>query len=93
MGSGDEPVAVLTGSFGAHAVQALIKHGWTIRALARNPQAAAQKAGPRTPIEWIKGDAMNPADVMAAADGASVIVHGANPPGYRNWRGLAMLAA
>ena len=29
-----------TGSFGAHAVQALIKHGWTIRALSRDPVAA-----------------------------------------------------
>lgn len=80
----------ITGSFGGHTAQALLKRGWHIRALARNPEAAAQKAGPRTPIEWIKGDAMNPADVMAAAEGASVIVHGANPPGYRNWRGLAI---
>jgi nucleoside-diphosphate-sugar epimerase len=38
---------------------------------------------------------MLPADVVAAAKGAAVIVHAANPPGYRNWRGLAipMLAA
>src|SRR5205823_5156390 len=26
----------------------------------------------------------------AAADGCSVIVHAANPPGYKNWRGLAI---
>jgi nucleoside-diphosphate-sugar epimerase len=47
------------------------------------------------PIEWIAGDAMNPADVAAAARGASLIVHAANPPKYKNWRGLAlpMLAA
>ncbi len=84
-----------TGSFGGHAMMALIKRGWTIRALARDPAAAARKAGPRMPIEWIKGDAMNAADVTAAARGFGVIVHGANPPGYRNWRGLAvpMLAA
>ncbi|HZC18002.1 MAG TPA: NAD(P)H-binding protein [Caulobacteraceae bacterium] len=79
-----------TGSFGGHAAQALLKRGWTIRALARNPEAVAQKAGPRAPIEWVKGDAMNPADVLTAAEGADVIVHGANPPGYRNWRGLAI---
>ena len=30
------------------------------------------------------------ADVVAAAQGAEVIVHGANPPGYRNWAGLQM---
>jgi nucleoside-diphosphate-sugar epimerase len=80
----------ITGSFGGHTAQAMLKHGWRIRALARNPEAAAQKAGPRTPIEWVKGDAMNPGDVMAAAEGVEVIVHAANPPGYRNWRGLAI---
>jgi nucleoside-diphosphate-sugar epimerase len=84
-----------TGSFGGHAAAALLKHGWTIRALARDPAAAMAQAGERMPIEWVKGDAMNGADVMAAADGARVIVHAANPPRYRNWPGLAvpMLAA
>ena len=78
-----------TGSFGGHAALALQKHGWTIRALARDPVAAKAKAGARMPIDWVKGDAMNAADVMAAAAGA-VIVHAANPPGYQNWRGLAL---
>jgi nucleoside-diphosphate-sugar epimerase len=36
-------------------------------------------------IQWIKGDAMNAADVVAAAAGVQVIVHAVNPPGYRNW--------
>jgi nucleoside-diphosphate-sugar epimerase len=79
-----------TGNFGAHAVQAMLKRGWSIRALARNPAAAAAKAGPRTPIDWIKGDAMNAADVARAAAGVDVIVHAANPPAYKNWRGLAL---
>lgn len=79
-----------TGNFGGHATMALIKRGWTIRALARDPAAASKKAGPRMPIAWIKGDAMSAADVLAAAKGADVIVHGANPPGYKNWRGLAV---
>jgi nucleoside-diphosphate-sugar epimerase len=79
-----------TGSFGGHAAAALLKHGWTIRALARDPAAAGAKCGARMPIEWVKGDAMNDADVMAAAAGAKVIVHAANPPGYKNWRGLAV---
>jgi len=35
-----------TGSFGVHAVQALIKHGWAIRALARDPAAAAPSSAP-----------------------------------------------
>jgi nucleoside-diphosphate-sugar epimerase len=74
-----------TGSFGAHAMCALIRRGWTIRALARDPKAAAAKAGAHMPVEWIAGDAMNPEDVVAAARGAGVIVHAANPPRYRNW--------
>ena len=48
-----------TGLFGLHAAEALIKHGWRVRALARDPAAAADKLGPRTPIEWVKGDAMD----------------------------------
>jgi nucleoside-diphosphate-sugar epimerase len=79
-----------TGAFGSHAVQALLKHGWTIRALARDPAAAVAKAGARTPIEWIQGDAMTPADVSRAAYGVDVIVHAANPPGYRNWKGTVL---
>jgi nucleoside-diphosphate-sugar epimerase len=79
-----------TGSFGGHAAVALIKHGWRVRAMARNPKAAMAKAGERMPIDWVKGDGINPADVLAAAEGCSVIVHAANPPGYRNWRGLAV---
>jgi len=79
-----------TGSFGAHAAQALLKHGWTIRALTRNPEAAAKTAGARTPIDWVKGDAMNTADVVAAAQGVQLIVHAANPPRYRNWKGTVL---
>lgn len=78
------------GSFGAHAVAALLRHGWTIRALARDPAAAARASGPHMPIDWVKGDAMNAPDVVAAAHCAHVIVHAANPPAYKNWRGLAI---
>ena len=76
-----------TGSCGGHAAAALQKHGWTIRALARDPDGARAKVGAHMPIEWVKGDAMVGADVMAAAAGARLIVHAANPPGYRNWSG------
>jgi nucleoside-diphosphate-sugar epimerase len=85
----------VTGSFGGHAAVALMQRGWRIRAMSRDPQAAAARAGARMPIEWVKGDAMNAADVAAAARGASVIVHAANPPKYHNWNGLVrqMLAS
>ncbi len=33
---------------------------------------------------------MIPATVLAAAKGVDLIVHGANPPGYRNWSGLVL---
>ena len=79
-----------TGSFGAHAVAALIKHGWAIRALARDPAAAAEKLGARTPVEWRQGDAMDGAAYVAAADGVQLIVHAVNPPQYRNWRGTVL---
>jgi nucleoside-diphosphate-sugar epimerase len=79
-----------TGSFGGPAAPARPKHRWTIRAMTRDPDAARAKAGARMPIEWVKGDAMVGADVMAAAAGARLIVHAANPPAYRNWPGLVL---
>jgi nucleoside-diphosphate-sugar epimerase len=84
-----------TGAFGSHAAVALARHGWRLRALARDPQSARERLGANMPIAWIAGDAMNEADVIAAAAGADVIIHAANPPGYRNWRGTvpAMLAS
>jgi nucleoside-diphosphate-sugar epimerase len=67
------------GGIGGATAAALAGHGWTVRGLTRRPQPA------NATIEWIPGDAMNAADVLGAAQGASLIVHAANPPGYRNW--------
>ncbi len=78
-----------TGGVGGAAMRALQRRGWRIKALNRNPKAAA-KAHPTPGVTWIKGDAMVPADVLAAAEGAALIVHGANPPGYRNWGKLVL---
>jgi hypothetical protein len=33
---------------------------------------------------------MHEADVVAAAEGVGILFHGANPPGYRRWRELAI---
>ena len=38
----------------------------------------------------MQGDALDRASVVAAAQGASVIVHAVNPPGYRKWATLVL---
>lgn len=80
-----------TGGVGGATAAALIRHGWTVRGLARDPgKAAAGWPAARGPIAWVAGDAMSRDDVMKAADGASVILHAVNPPGYRNWETLVL---
>jgi nucleoside-diphosphate-sugar epimerase len=76
-----------TGGIGHEVANALLRHGWRINALHRDPGRAAihSKA-----FHWVKGDAMNAAEVTRAAEGASVIVHAVNPPGYRNWGQLVI---
>ena len=38
----------------------------------------------------MQGDALDRASVVAAAEGASAIVHDVNPPGYTNWATLVL---
>jgi nucleoside-diphosphate-sugar epimerase len=76
-----------TGGSGGEIARALLARGWRVRALNRDPGKAA-KAGDG--LEWMRGDALDAAAVARAAEGASVIVHAVNPPGYRNWKGLAL---
>ena len=80
----------VTGSIGREVARVLMSRGWQVRALHRNPaQAVVTSALPQS-IQWVKGDAMQMNDVIAAAHGTTLIVHAANPPNYRNWRGLAL---
>ncbi|MEP7053259.1 MAG: SDR family NAD(P)-dependent oxidoreductase [Pseudomonadota bacterium] len=79
-----------TGGIGGETARALIKSGWQVRALHRDPARAIKGSAELGPIEWLQGDAMNVAEVVAAAAGVSVVVHAANPPGYKNWRWLAL---
>jgi nucleoside-diphosphate-sugar epimerase len=80
----------ITGSIGREVAQALLRRGWQVRALHRDPAAARMSNAPPNSVHWIKGDAMQSSDVVAAARGTELIVHAANPPNYQNWRGLAL---
>lgn len=88
----EAPLALVigaTGGIGGAVADRLLAGGWRVRALHRDPDTARRTSG-RTGLDWVKGDAMIEADVVAAAAGARLVVHGANPPGYKNWAGLQM---
>ena len=72
------------GGIGGEAAAALARHGWTVRGLTRRPMPA------RASLDWISGDAMVAADVARAAQGVDLIVHAANPPGYKDWEKLVL---
>ncbi|MGO4175483.1 NAD-dependent epimerase/dehydratase family protein [Bosea sp. TAF32] len=72
-----------SGGIGGETARALIAHGWEARGLSRTPR---QGDG----IDWRVGDALDPATVLAAAEGVEAIVHAVNPPGYRDWDKLVM---
>jgi nucleoside-diphosphate-sugar epimerase len=76
-----------TGGIGGEVARRLVARGWRVRALHRHPDTLAARDDR---IEWLRGDAMVRDDVVSAAEGARVIVHAVNPPGYRNWRGLVL---
>src|SRR5688572_30663553 len=76
-----------TGGIGGEVARRLVSRGWSVKALHRNPAAAGRGTAS---LAWIRGDAMNAADVITAARGASLIVHAVNPPGYRNWAELVL---
>jgi nucleoside-diphosphate-sugar epimerase len=76
-----------TGGIGGHVARALLDRGWTVRGLSRKADEAASSE-PR--LDWIQGDAMNAGDVSVAAEGADVIVHAVNPPGYQDWQTLVL---
>lgn len=80
-----------TGGIGGEVAAQLRQAGWQVRALVRakghNGQRVAQRPDGFT---WLEGDAMNPTDVLRAAQGVSVIVHAVNPPGYRRWAELVL---
>lgn len=80
----DNTVLVLgaTGGIGGEMTRMLREAGWQVRALKRG---MAQAETTRDGVHWLRGDALERADVMRAAEGCTVIVHAVNPPGYRRW--------
>jgi len=76
-----------TGGIGGEMARTLLARGWHVRALSRDKRRPADAAGAS---RWIYGDAMQAADVIAAARGADLIVHAVNPPGYQRWAELVL---
>ncbi len=92
-GEGRARVALVlgaTGGLGGAVARALLAAGWQVRALTRDAQRARQQRPDLAAIEWRSGDATRAEDVIAAAQGARLILHGVNPPRYQRWRELAI---
>jgi nucleoside-diphosphate-sugar epimerase len=92
--SGRAPLALIVGArggWGGAMAQTLVRRGWRVRAMVRGalPEVTTA-AAPAANWSWVQGDALVRADVMRAAEGAQVLVHAANPPGYVRWRELAI---
>lgn len=73
------------GGVGGETAAALVRHGWTVRALVRDP-AKGRLAG----VDYRQGDVLDREAVVEAARGAAIIVHAVNPPGYRGWKKLVL---
>ena len=88
--SGPSRIALVVGAsggIGGETALALSRHGWKIRAFSRTTSSPSS-GSPNW--EWVKGDALDRASVLAASAGVHVIVHAVNPPGYRNWDKLVL---
>ena len=87
--AGKSSVLVLgaTGGIGGEVARQLREAGWDVCGLRRR---ASQPVEQREGMTWFRGDALNAQDVMAAANGCSVIVHAVNPPGYQRWSELVL---
>jgi nucleoside-diphosphate-sugar epimerase len=79
-----------TGGIGGEVAAALVRHGWRVVALVRDPDRDVSGKKQLTGVERVGGDAMSAADVRRAAEGVQVIIHAVNPPGYRNWGDLVL---
>lgn len=80
----------LTGGIGGAVAETLLRRGFQLQALVRDPAALPTKWAGNSAVRLITGDAMNAADVVSAATDCSAIFHGVNPPGYRHWDKLVL---
>ncbi|MBS7741189.1 MAG: NAD(P)H-binding protein [Chelatococcus sp.] len=75
-----------TGGIGSEVAAKLVRSGWRVIALHRDPEGV----GRDDRFGWVKGNAMVASDVAAASSGTSLIVHAVNPPAYRDWDKLVL---
>ena len=75
----------INGHFGRFAAEAFAKAGWKVRGMARSEKRAIPG------VEFVKGDADNVADIVAAIGDSEVVVFGLNLP-YDKWFGGALEA-
>jgi uncharacterized protein YbjT (DUF2867 family) len=78
MSSASQIVLVVgaSGGSGSETALAFSRHGWKIRAFSRTKGSASGSSE----WEWVKGDALDRASVLAASEGVQAIVHAVSPP-------------
>lgn len=74
-----------TGGIGGAVTRVMLHRGWQVWAMVRDPARAQAGWGDDAMPHWVQGDATRRDDVVRAAAGVDVILHGVNPAGYRNW--------
>jgi nucleoside-diphosphate-sugar epimerase len=79
-----------TGGIGHAVAQAFLQAGWQVRALSRRDSPQTMPLPRLELMQWVKGDALNAADVIRASQAVDCICHAANPPKYQKWRELAL---
>lgn len=66
-----------TGLVGSHLVEQLVADGWSVRALARDPEAARRVLPRGLDVELHRGDVLDQTSLVRAARRVSVIFHAA----------------
>ena len=73
-----------SGSFCGAVAQELVRRGWQVSALARDPARLARLGSAADRVAIVKGDAQDGDALHSAAIGVDLIVHGVNYP-YPQW--------